>query len=158
MAIQGKEKILKLIKQVKVNGNINLTTAYAKYDWKNFRFVTVGTYGRLGDTEKMFELTKDRNGNNGQVLGKEVYGYLFELGCDILPYLRKKETTNAKKTFLYDTHEMKLSLFTRYERLNTRQSIHQDLQTLPRVESNMDIWTFGVNFNTKENIVLKANY
>lgn len=144
--------------QVKVNANINLTTAYAKYDWKNFRFISVGTYGRLGDTEKIFELTKDENGNNGQVIGKEVYGYLFELGCDILPYLRKKESIKSKKTFLYDTHEMKLSLFTRYERLNTHQSIHQDIQALPRVENNMNIWTFGVNFNTKENIVFKANY
>lgn len=144
--------------QVEIKGNINLTTAYAKYDWKNFRFVTVGTYGRLGDTEKIFELTKDENGNNGQVLGKEVYGYLFELGCNILPYLRKKENTESKKSLLYDTREMKLSLFSRYERLNTHQSIHQDIQALPRVENNMDILTFGVNFNTKENIVLKANY
>jgi len=143
---------------VTVKGSINLTTAYAKYDWKNFRFISVNTYGQLGDTEKIFEMTKDQNGNNGQVLGKEVYGYLFELGCDILPYIRKKDKIKAKNTFLYDTHEMKLSLFSRYERLNTHQSIHQEIQDLPRVENNMNIWTIGVNFNTKENIVIKANY
>ncbi|MDR7129358.1 hypothetical protein J2X69_001695 [Algoriphagus sp. 4150] len=151
--------------QVEVKGNINLTTAYAKYDWGNFRFVTVGTYGRLGDTEKIAELTKDNHpssdrqvGNNGQVLGKEVYGYLFELGCDILPYLRRNDSINGKKSFLFNTHEMKLSLFSRYERLNTHHSIHQDIQSLPRIENNLEILTFGVNFNTKENIVLKANY
>jgi len=143
---------------VNVNGNINLTTAYAKYDWKNFRFVTVGTYGQLSDTEKIYELTKDANGENGQVLGKEVYGYLFEFGCDILPYIRNKDSVKHKKTFFYDTHEMKLSLFSRYERLNTHHNIHQNIQTLPRVENNLHIWTFGVNFNTKENIVFKANY
>jgi hypothetical protein len=62
-------------KTVPVNANIQLTTAYAKYDWQNFRFVSVGTYGRLGDTEKIVELTKDENDKNGQVLGEEVYGY-----------------------------------------------------------------------------------
>lgn len=144
--------------QLDVKGNISLTTAYAKYDWKNFRFVSVGTYGRLSDTEKIFELTKDGTGNSGQVLGSEVFGYLFEAGCDILPYFRKGESTTSKKAFLYDTEEMKLSLFARYERLNTHQSIHEEIQSLPRVENNMHIWTFGVNFNAKENIVLKANY
>ncbi len=145
-------------KTVPVNANIQLTTAYAKYDWQNFRFVSVGTYGRLGDTEKIVELTKDENDKNGQVLGEEVYGYLFELGCDVLPYIRKKKSANSKQSFLYDTHEMKLSVFTRYERLNTHHSIHQNIQALPRVENNMDIWTFGVNFNAKENVVFKANY
>lgn len=143
---------------VKINANVSLATTYAKYDWKNFRFVTVGTYGRLGDTEKIFELTKDENGSQGQVLGKEVYGYLFELGCDILPYLRSKETTAPRQTLLYNTEEMKLSLFARYERLDTHQSVHDDLQSLPRIENNMHIWTIGVNFNSKENIVFKANY
>lgn len=143
---------------VEVKGNINLTSAYAKYDWRNFRFVTVGTYGKLGDTDKIFELTKDVQGNNGQVIGKEVYGYLFELGCDILPYLRKSGGTSHRTNFLYDTQEMKLSLFSRYERLNTHQAIHQDLRHFPRTENNMNIWTFGVNFNTKESIVFKANH
>lgn len=142
-----------------IKGRISLTSAYAKYDWNNFRFVTVGTYGKLNDTEKIYEQTKDRKGENGQVLGKETYGYLFELGCDILPYLQKnKQNKLHKKTFLYDNHDMKLSLFTRYERLNTHQSVHQDLVSFPRIESDMDILTLGINFNTKENIVFKVNY
>ncbi|MBK1438393.1 hypothetical protein JHJ32_00210 [Parapedobacter sp. ISTM3] len=53
---------------------------------------------------------------------------------------------------------MKLSLFSRYERLNTHAGVRVELLHLPRVESNMDIWTFGANFNTRENIVIKANY
>lgn len=145
--------------QTKINGKISLTSAYAKYDWNNFRFITLGTYGRLSDTEKIYELTKDDNGNNGQVLGKEVYGYLFEVGCDILPYLKKnKKEKPHRKNFLYDNHDMKLSLFARYERLNTHQGVHFALVHLPRTENDMDILTLGVNFNTKENIVLKANY
>ncbi|WP_133642104.1 porin [Sphingobacterium paludis] len=142
-----------------VKAKITLSTAYAKYDWRNFRFVTVGTYGSLGDTEKLYELTKDETGENGQVLGKQTYGYLFELGCDILPYIRKSSRMRPhKKTFLYDNHDMKFSLFSRYERLNTHQRVHQELVSLPRTEGNMKIFTMGANFNTKENIVIKANY
>lgn len=142
-----------------VKGRINLTTAYAKYDWKNFRFVSVGTYGRLSDTEKIYEQTKNDVGENGQVLGNKTFGYLFEAGCDVLPYLQKSKVNKPhKKTFLYDNHDMKLSFFGRYERLNTHQNIHQSLIHLPRVENNMHIFTAGVNFNTKENLVLKANY
>lgn len=142
-----------------IKGRVTLTTAYAKYDFKNFRFVTVGTYGTLGDTDKIYELTKDENGINGQVLGNKTYGYLFELGCDILPYIRNKKHSNQnKKTFLYDPQEMKLSLFSRFERLNTHQAIHQSLTNYPRLQSDMNILTLGINFNTKENIVVKANY
>jgi len=152
------ESVLLDNKLSEVKGKIQLTTGYAKYDWRNFRFVTVGTYGSLGDTEKIYELTRSVNENNGQVLGNEVYGYLFELGCNILPYLRKKENLQSKKGFFYDTHEMRFSLFSRYERLNTHHKISSSLIALPRVENNMDIWTFGFNFNSRENVVFKANY
>lgn len=140
-----------------VDANINLVSVYAKYDWKNFSFVSVGTYGTLGDTEKIYALTENSN-KPGQVLGKEVYGYLLEIGHNILPYLRKNKEIKEKKNRFYDYKAMKLSLFGRYERLNTHHVVHADLFALPRVENNLHIWTMGVNFNTRENIVLKANY
>ena len=143
--------------EVDINANIKLLSSYAKYDWKNFRFLTVGTYGQIGDTEKIYELTKGEN-TDGQVIGKKVYGYLFEAGCDILPYIRKQRDVKSKDNFFFDTQEMKLSVFGRYERLNTHQSVHGELSNLPRVENNLGIWTAGINFNTKENIVIKANY
>lgn len=143
---------------VEVKGNIKLTSAYAKYHWGNFQLVSVGTYGQLGDTDKIYELTNTGTGDGGQVIGKEVYGYLIELGCDILPYLRKRKKITGKEGFLYNSQELKLSLFGRYERLNTHQGVHQSLIHLPRVENNMDIWTIGVNFNTRTHLVLKANY
>ncbi len=142
-----------------IKGKINLTTAYAKYNWNNFQLVTVGSYGKLGDTNKLYELTKDENGEHGQVLGARTYGYLFEVGCDILPYLRKVASPKVrKKTFFYDSHELKFSVFSRYERLNTHDRVHQDLINIARTEANMKILTMGANFNTKENLVLKANY
>ncbi len=81
-----------------IKGRINLTTGYAKYDWKNFRFVTIGSYGTLGDTELIYEQTKDENGANGQVIGKNTFGYLLELGCNILPYF-KKNYRGGKEAF-----------------------------------------------------------
>ncbi|MCL7988478.1 hypothetical protein M8998_11055 [Sphingobacterium sp. lm-10] len=146
-------------REEEIKGRINLTTAYAKYDWRTFRFVAVGTYGTLGDTEKIFQQTADTN-EAGQVLGSNTFGYLFEMGNDILPYLRGRAhgARPHRSSFLFDSHEMKLSLFARYERLNTHHQVNPLLVDLPRVESNLHITTLGVNFNTKENIVLKANY
>ncbi len=152
------ETILRDNDEIEVKARIALATGYAKYDWKNFRFVTVGTYGSLGNTDNIFELTEQKGEAGGQVLGKEVFGYLFELGCDVLPYFRKNKEIKEKSTWLYDTHEMKLSLFGRFERLDTHRRIHDDLLEKPRVHANLNIWTFGVNFNARENIVLKANY
>ncbi|MEC3907652.1 porin [Tamlana sp. 2201CG12-4] len=143
--------------QEDIKGNIKLGTAFAKYDWRNFRFVSVGTYGQLSDTDKIYTQTVDDTGY-GQVLGKDVYGYLFELGCDILPYLRKNKTVRPGSSFFHNNQEMKLSLFSRYERLNTHYKISPNLEQFPRAENNLSIWTFGINFNTTEHIVLKANY
>jgi len=140
-----------------VDAKITLGSAYAKYDWKNFRFVTVGTFGSLSDTDKIYRQTLSETGV-GQVVGKEVYGYLFEAGCDLLPYFRKGRVVAHKENWLYNTEEMRFTVFSRFERLNTHQAVHQDLMALPRVESDMNIWTAGFNFNTKENIVFKINY
>lgn len=143
--------------QSDVDATISLGTAYAKYDYKNWRFVTVGVYGTLSDTDKIFELTRQEEGQ-GQVLGSEVFGYLFELGHDILPYLRKGKAAPHDENRFYNRADMKLSLFGRYERLNTHLGMHDALRFEPVAVSDLDIWTFGVNFNTRENIVLKANY
>ena len=153
---QGNEFIFN-DEQTSLDATIQLGTAYAKYDWKNFRFVTVGTYGKLSDTEKIFAQTAFTQGE-GQVLGNEVYGYLFEAGCNILPYLRKEHSSKPKKTKLWNSEELKLSLFARYERLNTHHVLAPSLSLLPRVEKNLSVLTAGINFNSRENIVLKANY
>lgn len=141
----------------RVDATIALGTAYAKYDYKNWRFISVGTYGSLSDTDKIFQLTEREQGI-GQVLGSEVYGYLFELGHDILPYLRRGSNPKHDEHPLYNRAEMKFSLFGRYERLNTHNRIDDALRFEDVAVSDLDIWTFGVNFNTRENIVLKANY
>lgn len=140
-----------------VDATIQLGTAYAKYDWKNFRFITVGSYGRLSDTEKIFHQTESTLGA-GQVLGSEVFGYLFEAGCDILPYFRKGKTIKENRNWFWDNQKLKLTVFSRYERLNTHYGLSNSLGMQPRIENDLDIFTAGFNFNTRENIVFKANY
>ena len=144
----------------RVDARIDLGSAYAKYDWKDFRFVAVGTYGRLSDTEKIFVLTQNEEGEGGQVIGEEVYGYLFELGWDILPLLRKGKTISDRKNAFVEHRKMKLPLFARFERLNTHHSINNELLMYSgsATQKDLRILTAGINFNTRENIVLKGNY
>jgi hypothetical protein len=140
-----------------IKAPVRLGTGYAKYEWDNFRFVSVGTMGNLGDTDLLFQRSF-REGAQEQVLGESVYGYLFEFGADILPYLRKGKTIKDNTNWFSDNHEMKLPLFVRFERLDTHSAIHPSLLNANRVQNNLRIWTLGVNFNTRENIVFKANY
>jgi hypothetical protein len=140
-----------------IRANIQLITGYAKYDWKNWRFVTLGVLGQLSDTDLIYAQTMASSGQ-GQVLGSKAYGYLFEAGCDILPRIRKNKTIEPKHNFLLNREEMKLVLFGRAERLNTHYGLIDNLAMNPRVENNLMILTGGLNFNTKENIVFKANY
>jgi hypothetical protein len=140
-----------------IDAHVALGSGFIKYDKDNFRFVTVGSFGRLTDTEKIFHWTQHTT-NNAQALGSQVFGYLFEAGYNILPLLRGKKEIKDKKGRLYDYHEMKLALFARYERLNTHDRVHQELLEQTRIENNMSIITAGFNFNLKENIVLKSNY
>lgn len=141
-----------------VKSTINLWAGYAKYDWRNFRFVTVGTYGTLSDTEKLFVITAGmEDGATGEVLGQEVYGFLMELGCDILPWIRSDRPIRSSDRWHYNPQAMKLSLFMRFERLNTHFALHPDLVMAERVPNNLSIWTYGVNFNTSQDLVLKAN-
>ncbi|WP_222852125.1 hypothetical protein [Olivibacter sp. SDN3] len=153
---QGETVILNDVEN-RVRANIVLGSAYAKYDWNNFRLLALGTYGKLSDSDKIYELTKQDDGI-GQVLGENVYGYLFEAGCDVLPYIRKRKPVSSESNWFYDPKQMKLSFFGRYERLNTHQQVNQHLRSLPRTENNLAIWTTGLNFNSRENIVFKANY
>ena len=140
-----------------VEAPIALYTAYAKYDWKNFRFVTTGSYGRLGETDKIAELTNIHQGEH-QILGREVYGVLAEIGVDVLPYFRKNKERENKHNWFWSSEDLKLTVFGRYERLNTHLSIDQSLLLLPRVQKDLDVYTIGLNFNTRENIVFKTNY
>ena len=153
---QGETIINENGEETNINANIKLLATYAKYETANLRFVTVGTIGSLSDTEQLFALNHIQSGK-GEVMGSQVYGYLFELGYDILPLVwSQRDYKNAN--WFADARNMKLPFFIRYERLNTHYKVNESLKLFPRVENDLSIWTFGINFNTNDNIVFKANY
>lgn len=148
-----------------VGATINLTTGYFKYENEHFRFVSVGNYGRLGDTELIYSLSEQQGDFGAQVLGQETYGYLFEAGYDILPLFNMRVKKERKGNFFYRANEIKLPVFVRYERLDTHWGINSGLQNRLALMQNpsflrndMHILVVGANFNTRENIVFKANY
>lgn len=152
---QGEEVLI--VGQLRpVRANISLSTGYATYNYKNFRFVTVGAFGQLSDTDRIFAHTANDEGV-GQVLGEEVYGYLFEAGVDLLPWIRGKRTPRHIENQFVETESMKLSVFARYERLNTHHTVNPMFRDLQFAASDLNIVTTGVNFNTRENIVFKTN-
>ncbi|MCC5916698.1 MAG: porin [Cryomorphaceae bacterium] len=142
-----------------INAQISLGSAFAKYEKGNLRFVAVGAYGHLSDTDKLF-VHSGGSESNGQVLGEEVYGYLFETGYDILPLLKGDRKTKEKETWYYDSKSLKLPVFVRFERLNTHYAFNRNLMTMtnPTVVNDLRIWTAGINLNLKKNLVLKGNY
>lgn len=144
--------------QKEIKAPIRLATGYAKFEPGNWRFIALGVYGELGNTYEIEQLTRTSFTAPGQVIGREVYGAMAELGYDFLPLLRGSNPHKNIEKWYFKSHEIKLPVFLRYERLNTHSSIDPRLQNLTRVQNDLDIWTVGFNFNTRENIVLKANY
>lgn len=135
---------------------VSLYTSFLKWEKGRTRIVGLGAYGTLGDTPAIERITAFGEGP-GEVLGRETYGALFEVGHDLLPLFRKapRDTTERR---LWDPRHQRLPMFVRYERLDTHLSLDPALAGLPVRRSDLDIVTFGINFNTRENIVLKANY
>ncbi|MDR6237501.1 hypothetical protein [Aureibacter tunicatorum] len=146
--------------QESFKANVGVISGYAKYEYDRFRLIMMGTYGRLGDTEKIFELTKNDENGQGEVLGKETYGAYIETGYDILPFFMKKHKSvdGKREKGLFKKSEFELPLFVRYERLNTHSDIAESLKQYNRIENNMQILTVGANFKPQEDIVFKINY
>lgn len=138
--------------------NTFLGSAYARYTKGNFSVMGLGTFGQMNNTIDVFNRTMSSD-LGGQVLGSQVYGYYIETSYDILPLLGFDKTKHKqRKGFLYNKSEFKLPLFVRYERLNTHAKINESLSQLPRSQNDLSAVTVGLNFNTKRNIVFKANY
>lgn len=144
--------------QKEVKAPIRLVTGYAKFEPANWRFIALGVYGEMGNTYEIEQLTRTTFPARGQVLGSEVYGAMAELGYDFMPLLKGNTSTNHTDKWYFKSNEVKLPVFLRYERLNTHESVDPRLRNFHRVQNDLDIWTVGLNFKSRENIVLKANY
>ncbi|MCC5921883.1 MAG: hypothetical protein LAT68_12040 [Cyclobacteriaceae bacterium] len=141
-----------------VSANTWLTSAYARYEKDNWTIMGLGTYGTMEDTEGVFALTQQQAGI-GQVLGSQVLGYYLEVGYDILPWIRSKRSSlSNSNNFVFRSNEMKLPIFARFEQLDTHLGVANALADETRFQRNMRALTVGANFNTRKNLVLKANY
>ena len=141
-----------------VNANTTLGSAYARYSNNNFSLMALGAYGRMDNTEQIYQLTSGQD-LGAQVLGRSVYGFYTEMSYDILPLLGfNKKNEGSKDNFFYRRGEVKLPLFARIEKLNTHHTINPDLAGISRLQSDMTALSLGFNFNTRKNIVFKANY
>lgn len=141
-----------------VKASTTLGSAYVRYTKDNFSLMALGALGRMNNTEQIYHLTSDQE-LGSQVMGSSVYGYYAEMSYDILPLLgfnKKKEGSNDN--FFYRRREVKLPVFARIERLNTHESVSPSLQGLSRLQSDITALSLGFNFNTRKNIVFKANY
>ncbi|KFD40028.1 porin [Schleiferia thermophila str. Yellowstone] len=143
-----------------ISSSTYLLSSYARREYKNWTFMALGAVGSTDNTAGLFEITRQASmDNQGQVLGKNVYGYYTEIGYDIWPILNggSKSSKNVRK-FLLKGNEVKLPLFIRYERLNTHNRIDESLMNKPVFKSDLTAITIGANFNPRRNIVIKSNY
>lgn len=142
----------------KVRANTLLLSSYIRHVYGNWTFMALGTYGRINDTDKLYELTRSSN-LGPQVLGEQVYGAYGEMSYDILPALGwNRPGQSDKDNFLLKRNEFKLPLFVRVERLNTHAGVHENLVHAVRSQTNLTTLTMGLNFNPRRNVVLKTNY
>jgi hypothetical protein len=138
-----------------VKAPLKILSGYARYDWKNLRLVAVGAFGKLGETEDLFQLTKETSGT-GQVIGSSVYGYYIEAGWNLLK--KKAGAVDSVKRKFFEKSEMALPLFFRVERFDTHAQVASAISQQPFIHNNMFIGVVGINFNPNEHLVFKADY
>ncbi|TVQ91370.1 MAG: porin [Deltaproteobacteria bacterium] len=145
-----------------VRAPTTMASLNARYEHGDFSLNALGVLGSMGQTDMMFDLTRTAGHDGAQILGNRVYGAYLEAGWDILPLLRGREEREGG-SFFHRANEMRLPLFLRYERLDTHARVDGRLLDLvgpdtPMFRSNLDVLTMGANFNTRKNLVFKANY
>jgi hypothetical protein len=127
----------------KIDALVSLGVMNLFYKYDIFQITSVLMAGSLTDTEKIYQVTEN-------VMGERVYGGYLDIGVDILPYL--------KKPLPYLSDSYGIILFGRYERLDSHDKLHPDLQNLERSQKDLRIWTFGINYKPTKEIVFKINY
>jgi hypothetical protein len=124
-------------------GRIKMPTTlgaiHARYSAPRYNLTAVAAQGSLGRTTDLFART-------GRVLGSRTYGWYLEGDHDVLPYFRR------------GVSERSVSVFSRYERLNTHHRIDGALANQARREQDLRIVTVGANYRPRRNLIFKANY
>ena len=137
-----------------VKAPVFVLSGYGRWDYKGFSLIGMGVYGNLGDTADVFQLTEDNQGI-GQVIGSEVFGMYIEPSMDILRIINPQGSQTKRSGSIFTISDPQLPVFVRYERLDTHQSVDQQLQDLDFVRNNLNIWMVGFNYKPNHNIALK---
>lgn len=138
----------------KVSAPVIVFSGYARWDYRAFSLIGMGTYGTLGETPEVYRLTEENQGT-GQVLGEEAYGFYIEPSLDLLQVFGKSRTKETRSGNMFTISNPELPLFVRYERLDTHSSVAPELQDLDYVRNNLNIWMVGFNYKPNHHFVLK---
>jgi len=138
----------------KVSAPVTVFSGYARWDYKAFSLIGMGTFGTLGETEEVYLLTEETQGV-GQVIGKEAYGFYIEPSLDLLKAFGKSQTSEASPGHFFTISNPELPVFVRYERLDTHSSVAPELEDLDYVRNNLNIWMVGFNYKPNHHIALK---
>ena len=120
-------------------------SGYARWDYKAFSLIGMGTYGTLGDTPEVYKLTEETQGY-GQVIGEKAYGFYIEPSLDILKVFGIPAGSETKSGNIFTISKSELPFFVRYERLDTHSSVAPELENLDYVRNNLNIWMVGFNY------------
>ena len=138
----------------KVSAPVFVFSGYARWDYKAFSLIGMGTYGTLGETPEVYLLTEQNQGF-GQVLGEEAYGFYIEPSLDLLKVFGKSDAGEVKSGNMFTISNPELPLFVRYERLDTHSSVAPELENLDYIRNNLNIWMVGFNYKPNHHFALK---
>ncbi|WP_456402649.1 porin [Persephonella sp.] len=117
-----------------IDGTVTMYDVHLKYQYKGLEVTGLYVKGSLTDADKISLY-------NGQVIGKNVYGYYVNVAYDVANLLGK---------------EFNLPIFVRYERFDTHDKVPSGFIKNPNYDKT--VWTVGINYRPIPNIVLKADY
>jgi hypothetical protein len=126
----------KLYDGQKANVLTQLYEGHVQWHYKGLEFRALGAYGKIGDAGLV-------SAANGEVVGKDNYGWYTEVAYDVMPLLWK-DTTQY------------LAPFFRYEKYDTLASVPSGYAD----DGSYDRWIYqaGLTYKPIPNISVKADY
>jgi hypothetical protein len=137
-----------------VSAPVFMLSGYARWDYMGFSLIGMGAYGTLGDTDDLFLLTEAEQGE-GQILGKEAYGFYIEPSMDLLSLIAPGMKKVEKSGNIFTISKPELPIFLRYERLDTHSGLQSGFESDAFVRNNLNIWMVGLNYKPNHNFVVK---
>ncbi|MEM8606016.1 MAG: hypothetical protein AAGF92_02875 [Myxococcota bacterium] len=137
--------------------NMGLFSLHARVDYRGFTFIGLGTAGFIEDTEGLFLLTEEQQGE-GQVIGRRAYGTYIEFAYDVArTWSHKLRRVTERPTSPFRIGEIAIPVFIRYERLNTHASVAASLANEAFLSSDLHVIVAGANFRPNHVVAIKID-